>query len=64
MQLKLSNLLKPVIEVIEKLLSKVSGGFQKISGGGAKALNMPSILEETRVYDYYLGMFVDYMCFS
>ena len=38
--------------------------FHEISGGGrAKWLNLRSILEEARVLDKYLGMFVDYTCF-
>ena len=32
--------------------------------GGAEGLNLPNILEETRVLDKYLGIFVDYKCFS
>ena len=32
--------------------------FQKKSGGGAKGLNLPNTLEETRVVDKYLGIFV------
>ena len=30
----------------------------------AKGLNLPSILEETRLLDKYLEIFVDYTCFS
>jgi len=34
--------------------------FQDITGGGANGLNLPIFLEETRVLDKYLGIFVDY----
>ena len=37
--------------------------FQEESKGG-KGLHLPSILEETRVLEKYLGIFVDYTCFS
>ena len=38
--------------------------FKKILGGGTKGLNLPSILEEALVLDKYLGIFVNYTCFS
>ena len=31
---------------------------------GAKGLDLPSILEEARVFGTYSGIFVDYTCFS
>jgi len=42
----------------------VSGSFQEKSGGKAKGMNLPSILEETRVLNKFLGIFVDDTCFS
>ena len=36
--------------------------FQEQSGG--KGTELPSILEETRVFGTYSGKFVDYTCFS
>ena len=41
-----------------------SGGFSKSVQKGVKELNFPSILEEAPVFDIYLGIFVDYTCFS
>ena len=37
--------------------------FQEKLGEGAKGLNLPSILEETRLLDKYLGIFVDCIFF-
>ena len=37
---------------------------ERWGGGGAKRLKLPSILEEKRVLDKYMGIFVAGTCFS
>jgi len=45
-------------------LVNISSGFSRQIRGEAKELNFPSILEEPHVLEKYLGIFVDYTCFS